>query len=255
MRAARPQPFEPEHAGADLVLGSRGYRRGLYAPRGTAPAGIVIHTTGAGPTRRFEDERERRRHGYRSPFDAALRIYAELMNAGPHYLVGQQGQVAQLAPESLCAWHVGGRKAQRYHRERWQTPHTRWWERRWDLRSPRDLAGGRLWAPYVAPPSLRVRWAAWMARGSCNANTLGIEVVPSDEFASGPWSAACWDALTGLIFDLASRHAIPLEREHVLTHSDAHPLARSAHNAPWDTSAEQFVWDRFVGHAALRSSL
>lgn len=240
--------FAPDSTVAPTVALARGHRLGVFAPRTARPVAIVIHTTGAGPGRRFHDERERQRHGYESPFDAAVRVYTKLMKAGPHYVVGQGGERIQVAPEDVCAWHVGSRGARPYHRHEWTTKGTGWWLRRWSphgITSPHQLAGGRLWRRYARPPGARLRWASWMARGSCNANTIGIEVVPPLDPSTGPWSDQCWGALLELVHDIATRHDMPLAREHILTHSDAHPLARSRRDAPWDTSPAQFTWERF----------
>ena len=69
---------------------------------------------------------------------------------------------------------------------------------------------------------------------------------------SGPWSSACWRSLAELVVDIAGRREIPLEREHVPTHSDVHPLARtSASGRAWDTVAEQWSWGRFEQERAL----
>jgi carbamoyl-phosphate synthase small subunit len=47
-------------------------------------------------------------------------------------------------------------------------------------------------------------------------------------------------ALTALIRDIGARHAIPVDRFHIVTHSDASPLSRSTNGAPWDPSNGQW---------------
>lgn len=223
---------------------SLGVRKKAYAPRATA-SGIVVHTTGGGVTRRWKRQRIRFREP--SPFDTAVRIYTRIMKASGHYVVGQDGQVVQLVPEHLAAWHVGSRKAKRY-RRRWMRPKYAWWAERWpEHRSPISLAGGDLWKPYHedAPVSRRTRWAS--RHGSCNANTIGIEVVPPTESAQAAWSDACWQALTLLMEDICYRNSIPLERERIVSHSDVHPLARTTRTGlPWDPWQAQFSFERYL---------
>jgi len=250
--------FEADHPGA-RVEPSLGYRRGKYQRRTRSPAAVIIHTTGFGPVRRFRDDRQRRRHRWATPHDAALAIYRGMMEAGPHYVVGQGGELAQLAPEGVCAWHVGGRGGRHYRREleRWLTVECTWWASRWPgLRSPRELAGGRLWLPYDPAPSLlervsRARWIGWREGGSVNANTIGIEVVPAEDHPRGPWSDEAWRTLLQLVGLICGRHGIPQDAHHVLTHSDAHPRARSRRGRPWDTWREQWTWEQHAERAGL----
>lgn len=246
------------HVVSALSVGSRGYRRGKYEERTRPPVAIIVHTTGWGPVRRYLDKKQRERHGWTSPFEAALWIYETIMDAGPHYVVGQKGECAQVAPESVCAWHVGGRKARPYARaerkgraDQWGSPRHDWWRERWvPYDNPRELAGGHLWDAYGKATGARVALAS-MA-GSVNANTIALEVVPPPTGAHEPWSQTCWETITDLIYDVAHRHEIPLRREHILTHSDGHPLARTAANgAPWDTYETQFTWTRFCNYAGL----
>lgn len=251
----------PDSYVADFARPSLGYRKGKYEERTRDPVAIVVHTTGFGPVRRYRDPKQRKRHGWADPFDAALTIYERIMSAGPHYVVGQGGQCAQVAPEDVCAWHVGGRKARPYAAadrrdkpEAWAHSDARryaWWFDRWvPYTNPRQLAGGHLWDAYSKPTGARVALSS--LAGSVNANTIGIEVVPPPEGAHEMWSVLCWETLTDLICDIAARYSIPLRREHVLCHSDAHPIARTAANgAPWDTYETQWTWERFCAYAGI----
>ena len=222
---------------------SVGVRKALYAPR-AAISGVVIHTTGGGVLRRWK--RQRVRYREHSPFDTAVRIYTRLMSASGHYVVGQQGQVVQLVPEHLAAWHVGSRKSRLY-RKRWIRPKYQWWEDRWShLDSPLDLANGELWSPY--PRDADVSWRTrWLSRhGSCNANTIGIEVVPPIDGPRLAWSDSCWQVLTQLTVDICYRNQCPVERERIVTHSDVHPISRTTRSGhPWDTCPAQFSWETF----------
>jgi N-acetyl-anhydromuramyl-L-alanine amidase AmpD len=152
-------------------------------------------------------------------------IYSRIMFAGPHYVVGQDGKLVQVCPEKYITWHVGASGHGVYRRNEW-TKKVQWWLSRWTqygVNSPLELASGKLWLG-----------------GSCNANTVGIEVVPPEHDVRAPWPDAAMQTVTGLIKDVAARYSIPVSPTHIMTHSDAHPLPRSANNNPWDTVAEQW---------------
>lgn len=233
------------------------YRRGILLPRMGAPVATVVHTTSGGPRARYL--REGARKGDRDVLDTTLRIYGTIMEPAPHYVVDQLGQVAQVTPEALCAWHVGGAKSAPYHRlgTSWIPRALRaryaWWQARWQgLDGPRDLAGGQLWAPYVVGPSLaqRTRHPLSWGKGSVNAWSIGIEVIPPAD-PGAPWSPECWRALAELIVDIHRRQGVPLERDRVITHSDAHPLSRTTpKGTPWDTVEAQWSWERFEAEVA-----
>ena len=217
---------------------SLGYRRGKYEERTADAVAIVVHTTGHGPVRRHTERPDR----WPTPFDAALWIYSQAMDAGPHYVVGQGGECAQTCPESHVAWHVGGAGSRPYKQAEksgrpgaWADNEHQWWKKRHaPLQNPRELAGGKLWRS-----------------GSCNRNTYGIEVVPPTEGAQREWSPECWVKVAVLVQDIALRRSVPLDRTTVITHSDAHPLARTARGKPWDTPESQWTWRRFCEVASL----
>lgn len=230
------------------------YRRDQLLPRMGPPVATVIHTTGGGVRARYL--REGARKGDKDELDTGLRIYGTIMTASPHYIVDQRGIIAQVTPEGLCAWHVGGAKSAPYHRAAWVPWRARarfaWWQERWGLDGPRDLAGGQLWAPYVIGPTLaqRIRHPLSWGKGSVNAWSLGIEVIPPAD-PRAPWSPECWRALAELIVDIHRRQGVPLERDHVCTHSDVHPLSRTTPSGlPWDTVEAQWNWERFEAEVA-----
>lgn len=228
MSGARLMPDSPIAVGYSLALG---LKQGKWSKRKRDVRGIVIHTTGRGPIARFE--REGARKGDATPFDTAVRIYSSIYDAGPHYVVGQEpGEVTQLCPEHVAAWHVGfglGQASARvYGWRNWhKLPSCAWWRERWThLDSPLDLVGADLWTDW-----------------SANHGTIGIEVVPP----IGPgaaWSQSTWASVLALALDISKRHGIPFEREYVISHSDAHPLARSSKGFPYDPPSALWTWDR-----------
>lgn len=227
-----------------------GYRTNKLRECHYAPAAIVIHTTGSGPIERatadkFDAWRVRCGVERGDALHAAGILYSRVMDASGHYVVGQCGTIVQFVPESHAAWHVGGAGSRPY----WNDPEHcldderfRWWRDRWPgCKTPRDLAGGKLWREPYTPPGIVHRARSGFAIGSCNENAIGIEVV-----GPGPWSAEAWHALAALCFDIAQRRGLELRRETVLSHSDAHPLARTTQRGrPWDPSDLTWTWERF----------
>jgi hypothetical protein len=122
--------------------------------------GVVVHTTGAGPYKRHTADPER----FPMPYDAALHIYRHISPYCGHFLVcGESGQICQLVPLDMVAWHVGSKGAWRYKLPAWDKGKgLGWWHTRHPgKKSPRGLLGGSLWR-----------------KGSCNALTVGVEVAP-----------------------------------------------------------------------------
>ena len=214
-----------QSAVASEFVKSLGFRQNKYGPRRSYSA-VVIHTTGAGPIKRWQREKGTSR-AQPTPFDTAVRrTYHQIMVYGPHYVVGQDtGQCIQVCPEQLAAWHVGSKYSKRYRSGDWMRQRYDWWSQRFDeSTSPYDLADGMLWHS-----------------GSCNMNTIGIEVVPPTDDLRAPWSDTCKDRLTLLVSDICDRRGIPRDREHILSHSECNPMARTTDRGdPWDPCVEQW---------------
>ena len=235
--------------GVVRVVGG-GERSGRLAPRRNPAQAIVIHSTGRGIIERWLALGAAER-AHRSPAALALEVYRR-GPTGPHYMIDQEGRITQLCSEELCAWGVGSKGAAPYVRAArdWDVvrgrndPRYRWWRERWpEYGSPADLGGGHLWD----------RDPLAGGRLSCNANVIHLEVVePIGRRAE--WSPATWASLTPLVADIAARRELALERDRVLTHADAHPLARTtASGAPYDTRASgQFSWARLERELAAR---
>lgn len=203
-------------------LAARGFSKDAYRPRKEPVAGIVIHTTGSGPWRRWKGGGA----GFETPFDASIYVYTKLTDYSGHLLVcGETGKVAQLAPFDVCASHVGSEGGYKYKWPAWPRLNrdTKWWRERWpELRSPKELMGGRAWAP------------------SPNAVTVGIEVSPPLAGPREPWSDACWESLSWLSVHLSKLFDIPMSGYYFVGHSDIHPMSRSSSKGPWDPGAAQF---------------
>lgn len=232
--------FRPDSPIATEYRAGLGVKHHDVKARGK-PLAIVIHDTSAGPAVRVNPSLDRagkftewrqRWPTRRTPFEAAAWVYELASPYSGHYLVGAEGECIQLVPEQLAAQHVGGAGSNLYRLPAfaWAKKEHAWWRTRWPgLSSPRALAGGRLWAG-----------------GSCNANTIGIEVSPDRDNPEGPWSDAAWDKLAALVEDIAHRHGIPIEREFIVTHSDAHPRSRTVRSQASDPSPAQWAWDQLA---------
>lgn len=206
---------------------NRGYLRAKYKRRGLGNvAAIVVHTTGGGIIRRWHKQGNSK--GDDTPFETALRVYNKLMDAGPHFVVGQGGEIAQTCPLDFAAWHVGKLDSRPYWLKN-TVPGHKWWHDRWGSRykSPAEMADGLLWAG-----------------GECNPNTIGIEVVPDIDDPQGkryPWSTMAYEAIQHICFE-ALKHCpnLVLSPETIIGHADAHPLSRTSLGKPWDPTPLQW---------------
>lgn len=207
--------------GPVLTEAARGYAEQLYKYRDT-PSGIIIHTTGSGPWRRWYNAQQR----YSSPHDAARFVYRRISKNSPHFVVcGETGNVAQLVPLEFAAWHTAGAgMGWRYSRRAFQNL-PEWWRERWpELRGPGDLLDGRLWR-----------------QGTANRLTIGIEVSPPFDHPRGSWTRKAWRSLTWLVQYLAGDVGFPVDPFHVFSHSDANPRTRTTANGrPWDPGYNQW---------------
>lgn len=220
--------FEPDSELVTAVVPARGWERGKFGPRREYGA-TVTHITGAGPLKRMTEDRFarwRRRHIADEECitlgGAAALIYATVMDAAAHYVVGPDADIYQTAPEDCAAWHVGRKGSRVYEKTHWLDERTEWWMDRWEVygyASPLDLAEGRLWGP---------------GPYSANGGGVGAEMVWPYDRARTPPTDRQWQAWAMLIRDIHRRRGIPLTVEHTVTHSDAHPRARTRAGAPWD---------------------
>ncbi len=233
-----PTPDKPDSPAASEYRVGRAVSGGEARLRKHKPAAVVVHTTGAGPAKRmrsddFKTWRARWPEYAKTTFDATLWVYTIASPDSGHYVVGQDGRCTQVVPERLVARHVGSSESKGYADGRWMRPDYAWWAERWPgFVSPVELAGGKLWLG-----------------GSCNENTIGIEVAPDADDPRAPWSNACWATLVTLVSDICLRHEISCDRTHVVSHSDAHPIARTAKGKGWDPPESQWSWAEFARSA------
>lgn len=192
---------------------SLGERKGLYRERDLI-LGACVHSTGSGVISRWRREAEK--YPRHTPLDTTVRIYTQILEVAPHYVVGQCGRVVQVTDEALAAWHVGSKGAQVYRRPSYKAP--LYWRKRWpQYESPVELLGGKLWST-----------------GRANDVLLGVEVVPPVENPQGGWSEECLFSLRELLLDKCGEHGFPCHEEYLIGHYDARPEARERNGVPWD---------------------
>lgn len=191
---------------------------------------VIVHFTGAGVQERFLREGVAKKDT--SPFDTAVRLYTQILpGQDPHYVVGQGGECVAVTPENRVAYHVGTAQARQYNwwtRKRHPHAYDWWYERFKNLESPRDLADGKLWQG-----------------GSCNANTIGIEVAPHVDKPLDPFSPKAVATLRTLIADILARNNLPFDRKYIIGHCEAHPVSRTDKlNYPFDPKLRQIDLDK-----------
>ncbi len=233
---------------------SRGLRKGKYKRRTLDTIErIVVHHTGVGILNRFK--RDRHKFGWEDPLECAVHVYARIMASSGHYVVGHDGTIVQCVPDDWAAWHAGYGGSRRSSRMAdlfarlwydrvdkrkeprwfaWQGRRYEWWQDKWfnthGLRSP----------------------TAWFPKLDVNGKTLGIELLahrgagpyPDSQIHGGPGGIG----LVGLVKVLCKAYGIPIDRHHILTHSDVTPRARTTRGGrPYDPPPFKYDYDQVFG--------
>ena len=193
---------------------SLGHRQGKYRKRKERAETLIIHTTGGGIIRRYKASPGR----WKNPFETALWVYGNVMTAGPHYVVGQEGQGEIICPLTYAAHHVGashktpGMSPQLYQKPWWKAKdaveHWAWWHD-----GPGDAFGA--YSPIELPGA---PWGGG-TRLSCNNRCDGLEIVPPEG------DPTMKQFLTDDVMETVV--AIAKEYSYVYSHSEVHPLART----------------------------
>jgi hypothetical protein len=231
----------------DVLFFNRGYQLGKYRKRRHPVLGIVFHTVGVGLWSRWSKESAgngglqkteanvehytwetwKTRVGKEyAPFDTAIRVYASLMNEGPHFVIcGESGRIAQGTPLAYEAQHCGASMRKEYAKG-YLGKNRNWWKKRWkELSSPSDLLDGNLWKVY-----------------SPNAVMIGIEVSPSREDPYKEWSEACYNSIKKVYEFCRQQHpTLMCDKYHILSHSDIDPERRGTSAQPTDPGPTQWI--------------
>jgi len=247
----RPDPFgdrpDPDLWRDFTRYPSRGFRLGKYEKRSIEQIErVIIHHTGVGILGRFK--RDKDRFGWTIPIQAAIHAYTRIMASSGHYVIGHEGQVVQFVPENYSAWHAGyGGRRRRSRLGEWfaKTKYTRklgkrprwvcrrdgrfdWWDVRWRLRQG------------ITSP------LAWFPDLDTNGHTIGIELLSTPRHE--PFTSIQLRSLRTLVVDICMDYGIPIDNHHILTHSDANPLARTTRRGvPYDPPASKYSFQAVFG--------
>lgn len=197
--------------------------------------GLCVHTTGSGvPTKAKE-------HGV-DPMEIALNVYLApdapsrgVFTNFPHYVLGHDGVLIQIAEESERARHAAVESEDRaaYLSGAWRkkvsTVGLRLWEEKWPgFKSPSHLY------PSKSP----------------NEDYIGVELIPHlVPFPDGSrFSAEQYATLKALILDVEVRHNVRLRGPRLVGHEDIDPLDRWTSRGGYDPGSLQvkpsFYWAR-----------
>jgi hypothetical protein len=203
---------------------------------------IIVHHTGVGVLGRYKREQERRpkRFHWSGPLDAAVHVYQKIMNASGHYVVGYMGEVVQCVPDDFAAWHAGYGGQRRRSRLAAMFDRMRY-ARKLGKKVPRWLTAKRYqwWREKWYEPFGHESPCVWFPDLDVNGCTIGIELLstPGQRPFSTPQleGAGQFPGLAGLVKHLSKQYGIPIDADHILTHSDVCPLARTTKSGnPWD---------------------
>ncbi len=193
-------------------------------PRSADVFGFVLHTTGSS----IVDQA--REHGV-DPLEHVVDYYTDPASFFPHYVIGWDGKIIQIADELERAQHVGFDERQHY------------------------LDGD--WVKYVGPTTLASWRAAWpgvpspaalFPGPSPNNVYVGAEMLPLEEtvpeaarpFPRARFSFAQHQAAVILARDVADRHGFPgswSQGARLLGHEDLNPMKRADAGGGWDPGA------------------
>jgi hypothetical protein len=199
--------------------------------RDAAPRAIIIHTTGD------------------TDLAKILRFYTAPDGLGPHYMIGYDGTIHRIADEKLIAYHckIEAREAELY-QQGWDVWSKWHYEGDDAIDVHQEFAGYRSWRDF------------WIARGKHspldlvtgahpNTASIGVEMQQPEpgDLTVDIYLDAQYEALVKLVADVAARHNVPLDRDHLLGHYDCSPMRRSSAKGNWDPG-ERFSWTRlFAG--------
>lgn len=190
--------------------------------------GVCIHTTGSGlPTKAAKLGID--------PVDLAIQIYTASDANFPHYVCGYDGRLVQIADEKERARHAGISTTDRGYylsgawRRRVSPACLALWDKKWGLKSPLGLF------PSKSP----------------NEDYIGVETIPLlKPLPSGSlFTDDQYIALSALVDDIGTRHAIVVTGKRLVAHEDLEPLTRWNMNGyGWDpgglSNKPRFLWSK-----------
>ena len=189
--------------------------------------GMCVHTTGSGPAEFARKHPGTTALARATDFYLARGNFAGSKEGFPHYVIGYDGQIWLICPETHVAWHAGW-KGGRARWSNWVAP--TWWSSVWNpkgARSPVDLMG-----PNASGP---------------NSAHIGVELLGSE--SGRQFTPQQYDALARLVVDVFRRNGLTLSvppNRQLLGHEDVDPISRQNKYGGWDPGAHRtnpaFSW-------------
>lgn len=197
-------------------------------PRHGAPKCFIVHGTG------------------QTEIKSILKFYQSVDGLCPHYVIGVDGRVFEVATENLVAYHAATLENER---ALYRMGYHNWSQFVWKDDQPihigNEFPGYRGWREawfdrgYQSPLDL-------MPAGKTNAATIGIELVTPKSPSKKLYQPAQYEALAELLVARGAANGIPINRETVLGHSDVNPLRRCNEAGSWDPGYKfdyNHLWD------------
>lgn len=213
-------------AGSKLAKQAATMRTGASRPDPT-PFGLCVHTTGRTLAIKAQEQKV-------TPMARAVKVYSQ--GAFPHYVIDWQGNLVQIADETVRAAHAAiSRVEQRQYRSGiWAAQVTKAALARWrathpGVDSPLDLFPGR----------------------SPNSSYIGVELIPmleADEDTGSWFTEEQYQMAAYLVDDLTVRYGITISGPRLVGHEDLEPLTRWNRGGGWDPGAlrakPRWLWNQ-----------
>lgn len=226
--------ISPEISGLSSLATNINHLRTESLDRSIPVYGIAVHQTGSGIV-------EQAIKNKMDPFTWAVAYYRKPDSYYAHYVIGYQGEVAQIADEHERAPHIGLTAADRdlYLDGKWTSKVSQttvsYWRKRWpSYKSPSHLYEG----------------------ASPNNAYVGMEMLPVTKGSLAvahpgtTYTTAQHHAVASLALDIATRWNLPRDwftTGRFATHEDITPMSRQDTGGGWDPGvirpAPRFNWD------------
>jgi N-acetyl-anhydromuramyl-L-alanine amidase AmpD len=194
-------------------------------PRSGPIKASIVHTTGD------------------TDLDKILRWYESADGLQPHYMIATDATIRRFVMEDHIAWHA---KIDPAEARLYQRGYGEWSCWTWPLSAGapvhvgQEFSGYRMW---------RDRWPGLQSplelvtADHPNSVSVGIELQQPVKPGPGIFTPGQYQALAELLVDIHGRTGVPLDRQHVLGHSDCSPMRRSTAAGGWDPGVT-FDWNR-----------
>lgn len=206
---------------------------------------VIVHTTGSGVYSLAA------RSG-KNAFDAAVSYYRGPTAYTSHFVAGlEAGQFTQIVSLEEIAFHagVGTEGALLYNSGTWRLTNYTMGGNKVILTPEQSekyySVWDKTWKPYGITNPLK------LTNKDPNGTSVGFDLLAYPYGGTySDWQYAC---LAKTCIYLKDHYGMPLDRRHILTHSDTHPIQRSNSSGGWDPGA-QFSYDKLFSVLATNQS-